>query len=135
MAAICGLKNGIGKLDRVQISFSPFRLAWPSLPTMMWSCTEIPSGFGHRDDLLRHLNVGARWCRIAGRVIVHQNNRRSRKFERPFDHFARINRRVVHRSDLLRFVGDELITLVEKEDAKFFAVRKRLRRAAIVEHG
>ena len=27
-----------------QISFSPFKLAWPSLPTMMWSCTEMPSG-------------------------------------------------------------------------------------------
>ena len=27
-----------------QISFSPFRLACPFLPTMMWSCTEMPSG-------------------------------------------------------------------------------------------
>ena len=26
------------------ISFSAFRLAWPSLPTMRWSCTAIPSG-------------------------------------------------------------------------------------------
>jgi len=25
-------------------SFNPFKLACPSLPTMMWSCTEIPSG-------------------------------------------------------------------------------------------
>jgi hypothetical protein len=28
-----------------QMSFSPLRLACPSLPTMMWSCTAIPSGF------------------------------------------------------------------------------------------
>jgi hypothetical protein len=27
-----------------QISFNPFKLACPRLPTMMWSCTEIPSG-------------------------------------------------------------------------------------------
>ena len=29
----------------IQISRMPFRLAWPFLPTMMWSCTEMPSGF------------------------------------------------------------------------------------------
>lgn len=29
----------------VQISFRPFKLACPFLPTMMWSCTAIPSGF------------------------------------------------------------------------------------------
>src|SRR4051812_36435495 len=28
-----------------QISRSPLKLAWPSLPTMMWSCTEMPRGF------------------------------------------------------------------------------------------
>jgi hypothetical protein len=28
-----------------QINFSPFKLACPSLPTMMWSCTAMPSGF------------------------------------------------------------------------------------------
>src|SRR5262249_7012222 len=28
-----------------QISRSPFKLACPSLPTMMWSCTAMPSGF------------------------------------------------------------------------------------------
>ena len=27
-----------------QISFSAFKLALPCLPTMMWSCTEIPNG-------------------------------------------------------------------------------------------
>ncbi len=29
---------------QAQISFIPFKLACPFLPTMMWSCTEIPSG-------------------------------------------------------------------------------------------
>jgi hypothetical protein len=29
--------------DDRHISFSPFKLAWPSLPTMMWSCTAMPS--------------------------------------------------------------------------------------------
>ncbi len=31
-------------LSRPQINRIPFRLAWPFLPTMMWSCTEMPSG-------------------------------------------------------------------------------------------
>ena len=26
------------------ISFNPFKLACPFFPTMMWSCTEMPSG-------------------------------------------------------------------------------------------
>src|SRR5262249_19251176 len=30
--------------QRLQISRIPLRLACPPLPTMMWSCTEIPSG-------------------------------------------------------------------------------------------
>src|SRR5258708_39862966 len=30
--------------DEAQISFIPFKLACPFLPTMMWSCTEMPSG-------------------------------------------------------------------------------------------
>jgi hypothetical protein len=32
-------------IPRHQINRNPFKLACPSLPTMMWSCTEIPSGF------------------------------------------------------------------------------------------
>ena len=90
---------------------------------------------GHADNLLRHLNVGARRRRIAGRVVVHQNNRGRRQFERPLDHFARINRRVIHGTGLLRLVGDELITLIEKDNTEFLAVGKSLRSAAIVEHG
>ena len=31
-------------LTNTYINLSPFRLACPCLPTMMWSCTEIPSG-------------------------------------------------------------------------------------------
>ena len=28
-----------------QINFSALKLAWPLRPTMMWSCTVMPSGF------------------------------------------------------------------------------------------
>ncbi len=31
-------------IEQPQISRIPFKLAWPALPTMMWSCTAMPSG-------------------------------------------------------------------------------------------
>ena len=38
-----GSATGVG-LPRRQINRIPFKLACPFLPTMMWSCTEMPSG-------------------------------------------------------------------------------------------
>jgi len=58
--------------DVVQINRSPFKHACPSLPTIKWSCTEIPSGFATSTIVLRHLDAGMRGCRIAGGMIVHQ---------------------------------------------------------------
>jgi len=55
----------------------------------------------HRDNLLRHLDVGARRRRVAGRMIVHQDDGGRRKLERPLDHVARIDRRMVDGVDLL----------------------------------
>ena len=54
-----------------------WQLACPSFrpfPTMMWSCTEMPSGFATRRSL-RHRDIGARRRRIAGGVVVHQNDK------------------------------------------------------------
>ena len=53
------------------------------------------------DDRLRHLDVGVRRCRIAGRVIVHEDQRRRRQFERALDDFARVNGCVIDRAGLL----------------------------------
>jgi hypothetical protein len=40
------------------------------------------------------------------------------ELERALDDFARIDRGVVDGSDLLALVGDEMVALVEKEDAE-----------------
>ena len=56
------------------ISRNPFRLACPSLPTMMWSWTSMPSGRATSTICLRHLDVGARRRRIAGGMIVHEDD-------------------------------------------------------------
>ena len=57
-----------------------------------------------------------------------------RQFERALDHFARIDRRVIDGAGLLHFVGDELVALVEEQDAELLLVGEGLRRAAVVEH-
>ena len=89
----------------------------------------------HRDDLLRHRNVGVRRRRIARRMIVHEDDGGRRQLQRALDHFARINRSMIDGADLLHFVGDELIALVEKQYAQLLPVGKSLRGAAIVKHG
>jgi hypothetical protein len=55
---------------------------------------------GDVDDRLHHLNVRTRRRRIVRRMIVHQDQRGGREFERALDHLA---------ADLLQFVGDELV--------------------------
>ena len=42
--AIWRLISWASRCRLVQINFNPFRLACRSLPTMMWSCTAMPSG-------------------------------------------------------------------------------------------
>lgn len=67
------------------------------------------------DDFLRHVDVGARRCRIARRMVVHEDDGRRRQFQCPPDHLARINRRVVYRSGLLHLVGDQTVFLIEEQ--------------------
>ena len=86
------------------------------------------------DDLLRHVDVGARRRRIAGGVVVHEDDRRGRQLQRPLDHLAHIDRRVIDGALLLHLVGDQLVPLVEEQDAELLAVLEALRGAAIVEH-
>ena len=58
----------------------------------------------------------------------------ARQFERALDHLARIDRRVVDGAGLLQLVGDELVALVEEQDAELLLVGERHGGAAIVEH-
>jgi len=51
-------------------------------------------------------------------VIVHEDQRRGRQFQRALDDFARIDGRVIDRAGLLQLVDDQLIALVEEQDAK-----------------
>lgn len=53
-------------------------------------------------------------------MIVNENDRGGGEFECAFDHFTRINRRMVDRARLLHLVGDQRVALVEKEDAELF---------------
>ena len=50
------------------------------------------------------------------------------------DHLARIHRRVIDGADLLLLVRDEMIALVEKQDAEFLPLAVGHDGAAIIEH-
>src|SRR5207244_13250773 len=64
---------------------SSFRLNQPQLLQALVSVAPDDDVVMHRDpersrdlrDLPRHLDVGARWRRIAGRMVVHQNDGRA----------------------------------------------------------
>ena len=72
---------------------------------------ERPGGI---DDLFRHIDVGARRRRIAGRVIVNKNNRGRRQFERAFYNLADVDRRVVNSTTALNLVGNEIVFFIQK---------------------
>ena len=51
-------------------------------------------------------------------MVVHQHDGGGGELECPFDHLARIDRRVVDGSGLLQLVGDQRVTLVEEQHAE-----------------
>ena len=65
---------------------------------------------------------------------MDEDDRGRRELERPLDHLARIDRRVVDRADLLHLVGDQHVLLVEEEDAELLDRLEGHRGAAIVDH-
>ena len=67
-------------------------------------------------------------------MVVHQDDRSGRELERALDHLARIDRRVIDGADLLQFVGDQLVALVEEQNSELLLVGEGHRHAAIVEH-
>jgi len=67
-------------------------------------------------------------------VVVHEDQRRCRQFERTLDDLARIDRRVVDRAGLLQLIDDQLIALVEKQDTKLLFLGKSHGGAAIVDN-
>jgi hypothetical protein len=51
-------------------------------------------------------------------MVVHEHDRRGRQLERPFHHLAHIDGSMIDRAGLLHFIGDDLIALVEEQDAE-----------------
>lgn len=48
-------------------------------------------------------------------MIVHQDDRGGRQFERALDHFPGIDGRVVDSACLLHLIGDQCVLLVEEQ--------------------
>ena len=53
-------------------------------------------------------------------VVVDENDGARRHLQRPLHHFARIDRGMVHRAALLHLVENELVALVEEQDAELW---------------
>ena len=79
------------------------------------------------------MNYSMRNCSLASKPIEARQNRApglhegehrplqhlaAHKPERPLDHFAHIDRGMVDGAGLLHLVGDDLVPLVEEQDAK-----------------
>lgn len=94
-----------------------------------------PQRFCHIDHRAGHLDVGLRRRWIAGGVIVHHDDRGGGELQRALDDFARIDRRVIDGADLLHLIRNQLVALVEKQDAKLLLVGEGHRGAAIVDYG
>lgn len=73
---------------------------------------------GGLGDELRHLDIGARRRRVAGGMVVDEDQRSGGKLQCAFDHLARIDGRVVDCSLLLHLVGDQRVAFVQKKDAE-----------------
>ena len=65
---------------------------------------------------------------------VHQDHGRGRQLERALDHLAGIDRRVIDSAGLMLFVGDEMVSFIEKQDAKMLLALEAHGSAAIVDH-
>ena len=65
-------------------------------------------------DVTCHGDIRVRWGRVTGWVIMHQDDRCSRKFQSAFDDFAWIDWRVIYGTSLLYFVSDKSVSLIKK---------------------
>ena len=86
------------------------------------------------NDLLRHLDVSARGRRIAGWMVVNKDQCSRRQLQRALSHLAHVDGRMIDGASLLHLVSDQLVALVEKQDAELLLLGESHRRAAIVDH-
>src|ERR1700736_3009242 len=73
---------------------------------------------GGFDDIFGDGDVRLGRSRVARGVVVHQDHRRGLEFERPLDHFARIDRCVIDRSALLLLVLDQYVLSIKEQDVE-----------------
>jgi len=87
------------------------------------------------DNFAGHVDISTRRRGVTGWVVMQENDRRCRQFQRAFDNFAGVDGRMINRASLLNLVGNQHIFLVEKEDAELLASFIGHGRAAIFHHG
>src|SRR5215510_14033689 len=101
---------------------SPRKLAWPFLPTTMWSWTTTPSGlpalticFVISISAFEGVGSPEGWLCTSTMAVADSSSG-------PLHHLAHIDRGVIDGARLLHLVGDDLVALVEEEDAELLLV-------------
>jgi hypothetical protein len=73
-----------------------------------------PERLGGVDDVLGDGDVGFRRRRVAGWVVVHQDQRRGAQLQRTLHHLAGVDRRMVDSAALLLLMRDQRVLAVEE---------------------
>ena len=94
-----------------------------------------PERLGRAHDLLGHLDIGLWRGGVARGVVMHEHDGGCRQLQRPLHHLAHIDRGVIDGARLPHLIGDDLVALVEEEDAELLLVLESHGGAAIVDHG
>ena len=89
--------------------------------------------FARIANFFRHFDIGWRGRRISARMIVDEYDCRCVELQCPLDYLARIERHVVDRAFLLRFVRDQRVVVVQKQNVELFVHFVRQAGLTIVE--
>src|SRR6476620_319143 len=84
-------------------------------------------------NLLGHVDVGPGRGGVAGRMVVHEDAAGSMQFDGSPQNLTRVHRRMIYRAFGQDLVSDQVVALVEVENAELLARRKRHRGGEIVD--
>jgi hypothetical protein len=80
-----------------------------------------PERLGRIDDHLGHIDVRARRRGVARGMIVDQNDSGGGKLKGAFHDLAGLDRRVIDCTSSLDFVGNQRVSLVQKQNSELLA--------------
>src|ERR1700730_9894270 len=114
----------VGGVWRISLSSQQAKPAEARMPIprndhmVMDSNTKQVANFCH---LFGHIDIGPGWRGVARRVVVDEDAAGGVKLDGSPEHLARVHRRVIDRAFGQDLVGDQVVALVEVENAELLA--------------